>query len=184
MTDPRTTLPAIARAAIAEKLGIATVGQHELPGELMRPGASFVTLKKDGELRGCIGTLSAWRPLAEDVQQNALAAAFRDPRFSPLQADEWPDITLEVSLLSPPQPFPVADEADTCRQLRPGVDGLTLKAGARCATFLPQVWEQLPEPHEFLAQLKRKAGLPGDYWGPDISLERYTVTPWHEKTSP
>lgn len=169
----------LARNAIGESFGVAPQPVAERP-EWRQPGASFVTLTRHGELRGCIGSLEAWRPLAEDVAANARAAAFRDPRFTPLTAGELAGIRVEVSLLTPAQPLPWRDEAEALAQLRPGIDGVILIAGRHRATFLPQVWEQLPNPADFLAHLKRKAGLAADYWGSDLRLERYTVEKWRE----
>lgn len=143
-------------------------------------GASFVTLTENGQLRGCIGTPEAWRPLKDDVQANAVAAALRDPRFAPLQLHEWPSVRVEVSVLSPLESMECANEAQALAQLRPGVDGLVLACGRHRATFLPQVWEQLPAPAVFLAQLKRKAGLPTHFWSPDLRLQRFTVDKWKE----
>lgn len=148
------------------------------------PGASFVTLTlgrvPGGALRGCIGSLEARRPLREDVEANAVAAALHDPRFAPLTARELDDTVVEVSVLSAPAALPAADEAELLARLRPGVDGVVLSACGRRATFLPQVWEQLPDPADFLARLRRKAGLPADYWGRDVVVETYTVTAWQE----
>lgn len=173
------TLLILARNAIAAQLGQATRPTDDLAA-LHEPGATFVTLTQRAQLRGCIGSLEAWRPLAVDVRKNALAAAFRDPRFSPLSADELPQTRVEVSLLTPAVALSFADEADALAQLRPGRDGIIFSAGSRRATFLPQVWEQLPSPALFLARLKQKAGLPADYWNPDIRLERYAITKWKE----
>ena len=148
------------------------------------PGASFVTLTSGrapgGALRGCIGSLGARRPLRADVEANAVAAALHDPRFAPLTARELDDTVVEVSVLSAPAALPAADEAELLARLRPGVDGVVLSACGRRATFLPQVWEQLPDPADFLARLRRKAGLPADYWGRDVVVETYTVTAWQE----
>ena len=148
------------------------------------PGASFVTLTSGrapgGALRGCIGSLEARRPLREDVEANAVSAALHDPRFAPLSARELDDTVVEVSVLSAPAALPAADEAELLARLRPGVDGVVLSACGRRATFLPQVWEQLPDPADFLARLRRKAGLPADYWGRDVVVETYTVTAWQE----
>lgn len=179
MAELGATLLALARNAIASRLGQAPARTADCP-ELHTPGAVFVTLTRNGRLRGCIGSLEAWRPLAEDVRENALAAAFRDPRFKPLAADELPAIRVEVSLLDAPVALPCRDEADALAHLRPGIDGVILSAGRYRATFLPQVWEQLPEPAAFLAHLKEKAGLPASYWGPDVRLECYAVTKWKE----
>ena len=163
---------------------------HAAPGVaahaawLDAPGASFVTLTSGrapgGALRGCIGSLEARRPLREDVEANAVAAALHDPRFAPLTARELDDTVVEVSVLSAPTALPAADEAELLARLRPGVDGVVLSACGRRATFLPQVWEQLPDPADFLARLRRKAGLPADYWGRDVVVETYTVTAWQE----
>jgi hypothetical protein len=177
--DKGATLLKLARSEIGSKLG------HRIPppahaGWLNDPGASFVTLTRQGELRGCIGTLEAHRPLGEDVRENAVAAAFRDPRFMPLSRDEFEDIRVEVSLLSPTEPLLVANEADALARLRPNVDGVVLEYGHYRSTFLPQVWEQLPNPAEFLAHLKRKAGLSMDFWAEQVRLSRYTVSKWKE----
>ncbi|WP_281985810.1 AmmeMemoRadiSam system protein A [Azonexus hydrophilus] len=173
------TLLQLARRSISEALGQAAPATPDLPA-LHEPGATFVTLTQAGELRGCIGSLEAHRPLIDDVQANAHAAAFRDPRFPPLTRDELARTRVEVSLLSPAEPLFVTDEADALARLRPQVDGLILAAGGRRATFLPQVWEQLPEPAVFLARLKQKAGLSGTYWSPELRLWRYTVQKWQE----
>ena len=140
------------------------------------PGAAFVTLTQRGALRGCIGTLAAYRPLREDVAANAVNAAFRDPRFPPLTAEELPDTHIEVSVLSDPEPYPYTDRADALSRLRPGIDGLTLEYGSHRGTFLPQVWDSLPVPDDFLNHLVRKAGLPPGWWDDDARLSRYTVT--------
>lgn len=169
----------IARAAIAERLGLDAPVAPDAAW-LGEPGACFVTLTQQGRLRGCIGSLEAFRPLGADVAAHAVDAAVRDPRFPPLAADELAATSIEVSVLSAPEPFPVADEADACARLRPGVDGVILTAGRRRATFLPQVWDELAEPRRFLAQLKRKAGLEPGYWGADLRLATYTVRAWSE----
>ncbi|MBH9579515.1 AmmeMemoRadiSam system protein B [Inhella proteolytica] len=163
-----------ARHQIASALGLESPAPADHP-LLDKPGAVFVTLNRQGRLRGCIGSLVATRPLGEDVRQHALNAAFKDPRFPPLSAEEWPDTEVEISLLAPPEPFPVASEAEACAQLRPGKDGVILSWQGHRATFLPQVWEQLPEPRAFLAALKRKAGLAADFWAEDLQLQRYRV---------
>jgi len=176
------SLLALARNAIADKLGFAHPAEPPAPPELTRPGAVFVTLTEAGELRGCIGSLEAWRPLRDDVVANARAAAFNDPRFEPLRAEGLANVRIEVSLLSPAQPMSFAGEDDAIRQLRPGIDGVILECGRHRGTFLPQVWESLPEPRQFMAQLKRKAGLPPDFWNADVKLSRYSVEKWKEPT--
>jgi len=175
-----TTLLALARHAIAHWLDAPRAPAPELADWLFAPGASFVTLTQRGALRGCIGSLLAHRPLHEDVIDNAVAAAVRDPRFRPLPAAELSATRIEVSLLSPLTPMDFASEADALAQLRPGVDGVVLSFGHQRGTFLPQVWESLPRAQDFLAQLKRKAGLPAGFWDAAVRLERYSVTKWRE----
>jgi AmmeMemoRadiSam system protein A len=172
-------LLAIARAELSRAFGVRHEADEDFPW-LQAPGASFVTLTQHGDLRGCIGTLEAHRPLLQDIKANVLASAFHDPRFSPLQEFELPHTAVEVSLLAPPQAMTFRDEKDALAQLRPGVDGLILQFGHRRSTFLPQVWEQLPDPRQFMAHLKYKAGLPTDFWSPDFQLARYTVDKWKE----
>ena len=154
--------------------------RSELPTAdwLRQHGACFVTLHRGGELRGCIGTLIAHRPLIEDIQANSRAAAFRDPRFPALQQSELDGLTLEVSLLSDLEPVEFETEADLIRQLRPGVDGLLLEHGFHRGTFLPTVWRTLPDPGMFLGKLKAKAGLPEDFWSEDLKVMRYTTRSW------
>ncbi|MGB2818986.1 MAG: AmmeMemoRadiSam system protein B [Burkholderiaceae bacterium] len=148
---------------------------------LDEPGATFVTLRRHGELRGCIGSLEADRPLREDVAANARAAALRDPRFAPLTKAELDGLRIEMSLLSPPRPLSFANEDDVVRQLANGRDGVLLEAGHRRSTFLPQVWEQLPDARDFLRHLKAKAGLPADFWSDEIRVSCYTVEKWSER---
>ncbi|HWS73901.1 MAG TPA: AmmeMemoRadiSam system protein A, partial [Quisquiliibacterium sp.] len=132
-------------------------------------------------LRGCIGRLEAGEhPLEEDVRRNAYGAAFEDPRFPPLAAHEWQDLVVEVSLLGVLEPMPVSSESDAWRMLRPHRDGVLLEWRGRRSTFLPQVWEELPEVREFLAALRRKAGLPGDFWHAEMRLSRYSVHEFSE----
>lgn len=167
-------LIAHARATIERALAQGVTALPR-PDWLNEPGAVFVTLTLNGELRGCIGSLEAHRALIADIEANAYAAAFRDPRFAPLTLDEWPQVEVEVSVLAPAQRLTFSGEADALRQLRPGMHGMILEYGRHRATFLPQVWEQLPQPHQFLAQLKRKAGLGADFWASDLGLWRYSV---------
>lgn len=194
----RILLP-LARGAIAERLrleagvedgfeaqfagpdaSVRVLDEH--PAWLDAPGAAFVTLHIDGDLRGCIGTLEAFRPLGDDVRINAVNAAFRDPRFEPLAAGEFDLVRVEVSVLSTPEPLPdVRSEAQAVARLRPGVDGVILRSGSHRATFLPQVWDHLPAPDDFLTQLRRKAGLRPDHWDEHTRLLRYTVQAWEEE---
>ena len=150
-----------------------TVDPGDYPPTLQQPGACFVTLRRDGELRGCIGSLNARQPLVQDLAHNAWAAAFQDPRFMPLQADELAGLELHVSVLGPAEALEVADEAALLAALRPDIDGLILEEGPYRATFLPSVWKQLPEPEQFVQHLKHKAGLPGDYWSAALHFSRY-----------
>ena len=172
-------LLARARNAIAAALGMAP-GPEPAHAALDEIGATFVTLHRGGALRGCIGALEATRALDEDVRIHAVQAAFHDTRFPPLQASEFDTLEIEVSLLAPAQALAVGNEAEACAVLRPGIDGVILKWRGRQATFLPQVWEQLPEPRAFLAALKRKAGLSADFWAADLQLSRYRVRKFSE----
>ena len=142
---------------------------------LRQKRATFVTLHVSGELHGCIGTLQAEQPLIVDVAKNAYAAAFRDPRFAAITRSEFQHLDIHISVLNPPEPVQCTSEDDLLRQLRPGVDGLTLIERRQRGTFLPAVWETLPDPREFLRHLKQKAGLPPDYWSDSIRFERYTA---------
>ena len=138
-------------------------------------GASFVTLHRQGQLRGCIGMLQAYRPLLVDVAENAYAAAFRDPRFAPLQAQELDGLSVDISILSAPEELRFDDQQDLLARIRPGVDGLILAEGVKRGTFLPSVWESLPVAADFLQHLKLKAGLPGNYWSDTVKVWRYTT---------
>jgi AmmeMemoRadiSam system protein A len=146
-----------------------------LAAELVVKRASFVTLTKGGRLRGCVGSLEAWRPLAVDVAENAFAAAFRDLRFPPVRVDEAAALEIHLSLLTSPIAMIFGSEADLLAQMQPGVDGLILQEGSRRGTFLPSVWAELPTSQLFLTQLKRKAGLPADYWSQHMRVWRYTT---------
>jgi AmmeMemoRadiSam system protein B/AmmeMemoRadiSam system protein A len=172
------TLLAIGRAAIEAKL-FGSASTIEAPW-LSQTGATFVTLTKDGALRGCIGSLQAARPLGADVAENALGAAFRDPRFPPMTAEEWPRVRVEVSLLSAPKPMRFADEVDLLEQLKPGKDGVIVEAEGRRATYLPQVWESISDKRQFMRELTRKAGLPDDVRLARCKVSRYRVTKWTE----
>ncbi len=149
------------------------VGITDQPVELQRPGAAFVTLKRHGQLRGCVGSAQAHRPLATDVAENAFAAGFCDTRFHPLSAEEVDGLTVSVSLLSPPAAIPFTSEGDLLDQLKPGEDGVILRVNSHRALFLPQVWQQLPQPRQFLEQLKLKAGLPAAFWSEDVRAWRF-----------
>ncbi len=170
---------AIARAAICSRFGKLFTCDESAPW-LYEPGACFVTLTTGEELRGCIGSLEAYRPLLQDLKLNALAAAFRDPRFPPLGEGELESVRVEVSLLSPLVPLVFRDEAEALAQLRPGIDGALLEFQRNRGTFLPQVWEQLPLPEQFFSHLKMKAGLSPTFWDEDVHLYRYSVDKYRE----
>jgi AmmeMemoRadiSam system protein A len=170
-------------------LETATAGQatplpdlQTLPEALREPRACFVTLHtRDGELRGCTGTLTARRPLAHEVSYIAIQTAFHDPRFRPLTVEELDRVTIEVSVLTEPQPLNYEDAADLVAKLRPNVDGVILRKGYASATFLPQVWEQLPKPEAFLSHLCLKAGLSADAWRKGrLEVQTYQVQYFEE----
>jgi AmmeMemoRadiSam system protein A len=158
----------------------APIQCERLAEELMEPAATFTTLRLQGKLRGCCGALEAVHPLGIDVSLSAFRAAFRDTRFHPVGEHEIHVIRLEVSVLSPLEPLVVAGETDLLNQLVPGRDGLVLEEDGRRATFLPTVWETLPDPRQFLAALKAKSGLPGDYWSERLRFQRYRTTTYPE----
>jgi len=173
-----------ARESIANGLRVGTplpVDPAEFDPELQEKRATFVTLNKKGELRGCIGHLEAIQPLIRDVAENAFNAAFNDPRFPPVDAGELDELEIHISILSPPEPIRFSSEADLLRQIRPQIDGLILEDGVYRGTFLPSVWEQLPQPEQFLAHLKMKAGLPPNYWSDTMRLYRYISEPFSEQ---
>lgn len=179
LTDHGEILLSIARAAISRALGCPLQVREDAPW-LFEHGACFVTLSQGSQLRGCIGSLQAHRTLLDDVKGNAYAAAFRDPRFAPLALAELAYTEIEISLLSPSRAMRFSGAADALSQLRPGIDGVILEFGSHRSTFLPQVWENLPHPADFISHLKVKAGLPPDFWSDGIKLSRYTVTHWKE----
>lgn len=157
------------------------VEPDQLESPLNEAGASFVTLHIGEELRGCIGSLQAHRPLICDVTENAFSAAFRDPRFAPLNDAELKNLSLDISVLSQPERIAFESEQDLLRQIRPKVDGLILKDGDYRGTFLPSVWESLPDAKQFLQHLKRKAGLPANHWSDKLEVWRYTTESFGDK---
>jgi AmmeMemoRadiSam system protein A len=170
---------AMEHAVRGEKL--PALNLSSLPAPLREPGASFVTLTIGGQLRGCIGTLEAYQPLAEDVREHAIAAALQDPRFPPVREDELSRIQVEVSRLTRPLPLDYKDTADLLTKLRPGIDGVILRDGFRRATFLPQVWEKIPNPAEFLDNLCYKMGANPDLWRrKHLEVLTYQVEEFHE----
>jgi AmmeMemoRadiSam system protein A len=145
--------------------------------------ASFVTLHERGELRGCIGALKAYQPLVADVAEHAYAAAFTDPRFPPVTEAELAQLEISISVLGEPEPMRFTSEADLLHQLRPGQDGLILEDGRHRGTFLPSVWESLPEPGDFWRHLKLKASLPVDHWSDTLKVSRYTTFSFTESSA-
>lgn len=174
----RAALLELARAAILrgfdDRAGRdAAVENYAKP--LLEARACFVTLRLNGQLRGCIGSLEAERSLLEDIRANAHAAAFCDPRFRALSVDEFERLQIEISILNAPIALSFSDQLELSAQLRPGIDGVILAADGRRSTFLPSVWAALPDVGDFLRQLKIKAGLPGDYWSERVRAWRYTT---------
>jgi uncharacterized protein len=160
--------------------GLATGQTQEIdtgsyPEKLRENLACFVTLNRNGLLRGCIGHLEARQPLVQDLVENAFAAAFRDPRFPALSEPELSGLELHISILSPARPMEFSSEQGLINQMRPGVDGLILECKGHSGTFLPSVWESLPDAPSFLNHLKLKAGLGSDFWSDDIRVYRYTT---------
>ncbi len=177
---------ALAKAAILAALGQPVhIDLEKLLAQypaLKEKGAAFVTINKGAQhrLRGCIGSLQAFRPLYEDIIHNAKAAALEDPRFHPLRPEELGDITVEVSVLSEPKPLAYKNVEDLKQKIRPGIDGVVLRLGSRRATYLPQVWEQLPDFESFFSSLCQKAGLPGNCLASHPQIEVYQVTKYSE----
>ncbi len=173
----------LARASITWGLNNSksiNVDCEDYDAELCQVRATFVTLKKKGELRGCIGTLNAYRSLAEDVAAHAYAAAFQDIRFTPVRESELEGLHISISILTPAVPMEFDAEEDLIAQLRPGIDGLILESGGKRGTFLPSVWESVPQREDFFKHLKRKAGLPLDYWSDDLKVSRYETVGFGE----
>jgi AmmeMemoRadiSam system protein A len=174
----------LARQALVETADgnpLPALDPQGLPARLLAPAATFVTLTRRGALRGCIGALQATLPLMEDVQQHARAAACEDYRFMPVLREEVPEIEIEISILSEPQPLAFASPEELLTRLRPGVDGVILMLGLYRATFLPQVWEKVPDAETFLSMLSEKAGLPPDAWrASGMQVLTYQVESFHE----
>lgn len=173
----RAELLSLARTSIEASLPTGERAPYDalpLHTDLNRPGSSFVTLRVGEDLRGCCGTIEATRPLHVDVWNNAFASAFSDPRFPALTPAEWSDTGIEISVLSEPERCDVHSEAELLEVLRPGIDGVILQAGVRRSTFLPAVWDQLPNPRDFIRHLKLKAGWPADFWPLDMQVWLYT----------
>ena len=151
------------------------IKEDDFPPQLRETAATFVTLKTNGNLRGCIGALESHRSLVADVAANAYASAFSDPRFSPIQQEELVDIRISISILSPKEEIQFTNEDELLDQLRPGVDGVVLEYGEKRGTFLPAVWENVTDKKQFLDELKLKTGLTIDFWADAIRAWRYTT---------
>lgn len=170
-------------AMLAQRAVVAAVREgrrlHPDPGQfapaLRRPGAAFVTLRREGALRGCIGTLEQMPSLVDAVADRARAAALHDPRFAPVTADELAGLEVSVSVLTRPLPIELGTYDELRNRLRPGIDGVVVQAGRNVATFLPSVWDELPAVDDFLAALWRKAGLPHRAWPPGVVVSCYTA---------
>src|SRR4051812_26927742 len=178
-TEERRSLLSLAREAIQTSLVTGArppFPERAFPAMLSRPGASIVTLRLGRDLRGSAGSFTVGRPLCVDVWHNAWRAAFSDPRFAPLRAAEWRSANLQLSLLSPSRRVRAWSEARLVKKLRPKIDGLTLEYQGSRATFPPSVWEQIPDPKDFVAFLKLKAGLAADFWSRGIRIERYCAS--------
>jgi len=183
-SDEKNILLRLAREALEKGVKgdkLPTLDLGSLPSRLQTQGASFVTLTIRGNLRGCIGALEPYQPLAEDVREHAVAAALSDFRFPPVRPDELPDIQIEVSRLTMPEPLAYTYPEDLLAKLRPGTDGVLLRYGSRRATFLPQVWEKIPDPAEFLDHLCQKMGEKAGLWREkNLQVSIYQVEEFHE----
>ena len=174
--EEKQTLLDVARRSIQHGLGTGRalkVDPADYSPLLQQQAATFVTLQIQHQLRGCIGTLNAYQPLVSDVAEHAYAAAFQDPRFPALSKQEEPQLDIHISILTPAEAMSFSSEEDLLRQIQPGVDGLILEAGYHRGTFLPSVWESLPDVKSFLQHLKMKAGLPVSFWSDDVKVSRY-----------
>lgn len=186
--EERAILLELARRALEDGVNLrplAPLDLRSLPPRLAEPGATFVTLTKHGELRGCVGALEAYQPLAEDVREHAVAAALQDYRFPPVQPHELSEIEIEISRLTPPVLLEYQSPDELLQRLRPGVDGVVLSEGIRRATFLPQVWQKIPNPVEFLEHLCLKMGADGNYWRyKKLKVFTYQVEEFREQPHP
>lgn len=180
----RATLLRLARQALEDGVNgrpLAHLDLEQFSPRLRQLGVAFVTLTIRGELRGCVGALEASQPLVEDVREHAVAAALEDYRFSPVQPAELSSIAIEISCLTEPQPLEYGQPKELLTLLRPGIDGVVLRDGLRRATFLPQVWEKVPEPEIFLSMLCRKMGAASDLWrAKKLTVLTYQVEEFHE----
>jgi AmmeMemoRadiSam system protein A len=183
-SEERVTLLELARQALQSAVHgdpLPPLDMQALPPRLLEPGVTFVTLTIGGELRGCIGALEPYMPLVEDVREHAVAAALQDFRFLPVQPAELPEIKIEISRLTSPQVLDYESPEDLLLRLKPGEDGVIIKDGVRRATFLPQVWQKLPAPDDFLSHLCQKMGAPPYLWRDrKLEVQVYQVEEFHE----
>lgn len=183
-SDEKQILLQLARQALVEGVGghkLEPLSLDDFPRALREPGATFVTLTKSGVLRGCVGALDAYQTLAEDVREHAIAAAMQDYRFPPVRPEEVPELRIEISRLTTPQPLSYDEVNDLLKKLRPGIDGVILHDGLHRATFLPQVWEKIPDPAEFLDHLCQKMGVNSELWRQrHLDIYTYQVEEFHE----
>jgi hypothetical protein len=183
--EEHSILLGLARQAIQEAAGgipLRPLRNIEgLPVRLLEPGATFVTLTRRGELRGCIGALESYQPLVEDVREHAVAAATQDPRFPPVRAEEIAEIEIEISRLTAPKELEYGSPEDLIAKLHPDIDGVILRDGWRRATFLPQVWQKIPDPPTFLSYLCQKMGASSDLWrSKKLQVQTYQVEEFHD----
>ena len=182
--DERAYLLALARKSIDNYLkhtSLPSLQKEAMSKNLREQGASFITLTYKGYLRGCVGALDPYQSLAEDVREHAIAAAFQDFRFPPVQSNEMKDISIEISYLTQPKLLSYENSDDLLQKIRPEIDGVVIQDGVRRATFLPQVWEKILDPSAFMNQLSLKLGVPADFWRTgDLTVETYQVQEFHE----
>ncbi len=186
-TTHRNPLLALARQSIDHglaELRWVAMPPMDLPPALSEVRGSFVTLRIGKQLRGCCGTLVAARSVSEDIWRNAWASAFADPRFAPLETEEWPEVNLHIAVLSPLEEVIVSSEQELLDLVRPNIDGLVLERDQSRATFLPEVWEQISDPLDFVRHLKQKAGWPANSWSPLIKVQRFTTESFGESELP
>jgi AmmeMemoRadiSam system protein A len=182
--DEGNYLLSLARTTIRNSLNNVELPQidwKDLPEKFQQPMGTFVTITIGGSLRGCIGHIIPRETVIEGIRENAVNAAFRDPRFTPLTEAEFERVAIEISILTAPRELSYTDAEDLLNKLRPGVDGVIIKKGYYEATFLPQVWEQLPDKEQFLSQLCMKAGLSHDSWRKErLQVSTYQVQAFEE----
>ena len=183
--DEGNYLLSVARKTIEQRLSSQneqTQSDADRSSKFLEQRGTFVTLTTGGNLRGCIGHIIPQESLIEGIRVNAINAAFQDPRFPPLTREEWEKVKVEISILTEPKPLAYSDAQDLLQKLRPEIDGVIIRKGYHQSTFLPQVWEQLPQKEEFLSHLCLKAGLGSDSWkAGDLEVSTYQVQAFEEE---